>query len=313
MATVEITCSDVFIGTGAGRIYGRFQRPAGLEARVLQILVHGATYSHTYWNFPGFDGRYSYSDFMARAGYATLAIDQLGVGRSDHPPSETVTFHAAALAVEHVVAAVRRGELEQSFEKVLLVGHSMGSLVSLELAARSREIDGLLLSGFSHSLGPDGFTRLTSHVVSALADPVVKDRIPAGDAGYLSVMGGRPIFYDGDADPALIEADEATRSEMSGSLNAGEYMAVPSNAIGVPVLIANGMKDIAFCVQGGGGSTTDCSDAPALLAAERRFFSSAAPLETYVLAGAGHNLNLTWDAQSWYAAALAWCERHFPL
>lgn len=307
-------CSDVSIAVDAGHIYGQWCRPPdGHGSKVLQVLVHGATYSHTYWNFPGFDGRYSYSNYMNRAGYATLAIDQLGVGKSTHPPSDQVTYATAAKAVAQVVSAVRAGALSDSYGKIVVVAHSIGSLVVLSEVAQYGGVDGMLLSGFSHSLGGTGFGKLTASIVPALNDPITQANIPAGDLGYLSVLHGRPVFYQsGDADPALIAADEATHSELSGSLNAADYFAVDASRIRVPVLVANGMNDIAFCSQGGGGSTTDCSSAATFRAAELPFFTAATPLEAYVLPNAGHNLNLTLQSQTWYGVALGWFQTHFP-
>lgn len=52
------------------------------HVKTVQLLTHGATLDHTYWDIaPG----YSYVDVASAAGYATLSYDQLGVGNSDHP------------------------------------------------------------------------------------------------------------------------------------------------------------------------------------------------------------------------------------
>jgi hypothetical protein len=47
-----------------------------------QLLVHGATYNHLYWNFPYGNGYYSYVDAATAAGYATFDIDRIGDGNS---------------------------------------------------------------------------------------------------------------------------------------------------------------------------------------------------------------------------------------
>lgn len=314
---LEPVCSDVAINVDAGKIYGQWCRPVNLlKPKVLQVLVHGGSYDHTYWNFPGFNKRYSYSDYMNRAGYATLAIDQLGVGKSTHPPSTEVTYSASTKAVAQVVASVKAGSLGKSYSQVVLVGHSIGSLLSLGAQASYGSADGVLLSGFTHTLGLGLFERLGAKVVPALQDPVVmvKNAIPAGDLGYVSIVGGRSAFYDaGDADPALVTADENSRSEQSGALNAFEALTVNVSSIKVPVLIANGVLDVAFCAQGKAGATTDCSSAATLKTAEQAFFTSASPLDTYVLPGAGHNLNLTLQAQTWYGGALNWFQSRYPV
>ncbi len=310
-------CSNVSINVDPGKIFGEWCQAVGQsKTKVLQVLVHGGSYDHTYWNFPGFDKRYSYSAYMNRAGYATLAIDQLGVGKSSHPASTEVSYTASTKAVSQVVVAVKGGVLGQSYSKVVLVGHSIGSLLSLGAQGLYGSADGILLSGFTHTLGMGLFERLGAKVVPALQDPIVmaKNAIPAGDTGYVSIIGGRSVFYDaGDADPAVVTADENSRSEQSGSLNAFEALAVNVSGIKTPVFIANGVLDIAFCAQGKAGATTDCSSAVTLKTAEQAFFTSATPLETYVLPGAGHNLNLTLQAQSWYGAALSWFQNRYPV
>src|SRR5262245_39860697 len=52
-------------------ISATLSRPPG-SGGTLQILLHGATYSHVYWDFPFKPERYSYVRAMSRAGYATL-------------------------------------------------------------------------------------------------------------------------------------------------------------------------------------------------------------------------------------------------
>jgi hypothetical protein len=79
------------------------------------------------------------------------------------------------------------------------------------------------------------------------------------------------------------------------------------------VLLANGGLDVAFCLQGGGGSVTNCADADTLYQAEAVFFGAAAKFETYVLPNNGHNINLVRAAPIWYAEALNWFERTAPL
>lgn len=83
----------------ASRIAGTYCAPAGEPASVLQILVPGATYDRSYWDFPGFDGRYSYVAHATRAGQATLAIDPIGVGKSSLPVGWQVSALSAAQAL----------------------------------------------------------------------------------------------------------------------------------------------------------------------------------------------------------------------
>ncbi|HVW45146.1 MAG TPA: alpha/beta fold hydrolase [Amycolatopsis sp.] len=316
------SCRDVMIATtalaplaGDQQVYGRLCEPGGRPATVLQVLVHGGTYSHTYWDFAGFDGKYSYTDVMNRAGYGTLAIDLLGVGNSSHPSSVLLTAEAEARVVHDVVQAARSGRFGTAYGRVVTVGHSIGSVTSVLEAALYHDVDGVAASGFSHSPGPVGLARLAVYARPAQLDPVTRSQVPPLDLGYLSAPGSHAaVFYGaGDADPAVVEADEATRSPLAAGFLATFPTYLPlTSAITAPVLVADGQLDVMFCGQGGGGSLTDCATDDSLRVSEAPFFGQTPDLETFVLPGAGHILNLTRDAPAWYARALGWFESHFP-
>jgi pimeloyl-ACP methyl ester carboxylesterase len=63
---------------------------AGRPPAVL-VLVHGITYGTYYWDFPYQPETYSAVNALNRHGYATLNIDRIGHGRSDHPLSALTT------------------------------------------------------------------------------------------------------------------------------------------------------------------------------------------------------------------------------
>ncbi|WP_409330056.1 alpha/beta hydrolase [Trujillonella humicola] len=307
------------LGPGLPRtevLYGRLCVPAGGPPPVLQVLVHGASYDHDYWDFPGFGGRYSYVRHMLDAGYATLAVDQLGVGRSSHPASALVTQPAAAHALHDVVQAARGGALGAGFEQVVLVGHSFGSLTSWLEAATYGDVDGVLASGASHLIGAGALSVILTRARPAQLDPVTAGSVPPLDPGYLSIPGARAaaFYHLPNADPAVVAQDEATRSEIPAGVGATIPVYVPATlAIDVPVLEVNGVYDLPFCAQGGGGSLTDCSSDGALHASEAPFFAPAAALETVVVPDAGHNLNLQLNADVFFDSAQEWFERRFPV
>ncbi|GAB2964544.1 alpha/beta hydrolase [Amycolatopsis acidiphila] len=316
-------CSDVKVPASLApglpkdqTIYGRLCLPPGHAPDVLQILVHGASYDHTYWDFPGFGGQYSYTRTQNSAGYATLAIDQLGVGRSSHPLSALATQLAGASTVHDVVTAARGGALGPSFDRVALVGHSFGSLTVWLEAATYADVDGVLVSGASHSLGALALAELGPHIRPAQLDPVTAAHVPAADLGYVSIPGARaPIFYYlPNADPAVVAQDEATRSEIPVGVGATIPVYIPATVgIKVPVLEVNGVEDKPFCVQGGGGSLTDCRSDATLHDSEAVFFSPEAHLETTVIPDAGHDLNLQRNARVFFDRATRWFQNHFPL
>lgn len=291
-------------------IGGTYCAPAGKPASVLQILVPGATYDRSYWDFPGFDGRYSYVAQAARAGQATLAIDPIGVGKSSLPVGWQVSAPSAARALHEVVQAARGGFLGSDWAKVVLVGHSFGSLTAMLEAGTYRDVDGLLISGASHAPGPGGIGLIVGAVRPAAQDPVTVPSVPAGDVSYLSVPGVRASAFHapGDSDPRVVAADEASRVAGTVGILATIPVFIPATFdISTPVLVANGGADKVFCAQGGGGSLTDCSDAEALHRSERPFFPKA-DLTTYVLPGAGHSMNLALNSAEFFQRATQWVD-----
>lgn len=303
-------CTEVLIPITADRgaqISGTYCVPDA-PARVLQILVPGATYDRTYWDFPGFDGRYSYVQHATGARLATLAIDPIGVGSSSKPGGVQVSALSAAQAVHEVIGAARAGALGRAWDLVVLVGHSFGSLTSMLEAGTYHDVDGLLVSGASHAPGPGGVATIVGAARPALDDPATAGGIPPGDLGYLSVPGARQAaFYaPGDSDPRVVAADEATRVAGTVGILATIPVFIPTTFdIAVPVLIANGTADKVFCAQGAGGSLTDCSSAAALYGSERPFFPRA-KLETYVLPGSGHSMNMALNGAEFFDRAAQW-------
>jgi len=321
-----IHCRSVKIPTGlaAGAktsytIYGELCTPPGGPRRTIQILVHGGTYSHTYWAFPGFHGKYQYSRVMNRAGYATLAIDLLGVGRSSHPPSGQVTITVEAYAVHVAIQAARHGGIGHRYRHVILVGHSLGTLTNDIEASTYHDEDGFIATGTSHGPGFTGFGSIFAKARPALLDPVTAPQIPTGDLGYLSAPGARPTFYQGGrVNPKVERADENTRQPVAAGYAATllpyllDTSLLNTNRIKVPVLLVNGRKDAVFCKQGGDGASTNCASTAGLKRAEAPYYARSAHLVTDVLADSGHDINLVPNAHRWYDVALRWCRRHVP-
>src|SRR3989442_1819269 len=134
-------------------LHGTLCVPANAR-QVLQVLVPGATYDSTYWDFPFEPETYSYRRAANKAGYATLTIDLLGTGASARPASVAVTGEAQALAIHQVVSFARAGFGAYRFAKTVLVGHSQGSPTAVLEATRFADLDGLVLTGFRHEIGP---------------------------------------------------------------------------------------------------------------------------------------------------------------
>jgi pimeloyl-ACP methyl ester carboxylesterase len=128
-------CKEVTIPVGLQpgqpviyHIWAEFCLPPGRTPTTVQLLVHGGTYNHDYWDFGVIDGiDYSYVNAALAAGYAVLDIDRLGDGQSSHPPSTDLTFTNTIYTLHEVIQALRSGAVGISFPRVMYVGHSFGS------------------------------------------------------------------------------------------------------------------------------------------------------------------------------------------
>ncbi len=289
-------------------VFGVLCSRGAIENKTVQIALHGSTYSHLYWDFPYQPETYSYVRRATAAGYAVLNIDRIGIGQSDHPPAADVTIGANAHVVHQIVQKLRGGDLVvPSFgriqaERVALVGHSLGSVISIAEAATYGDVDGIVLTGVSHTVTA-ALQEIFAVLYPANLDPLFAGRnIPDG---YLTtVPGARGVFYFApSADPLVIAIDEQTReTTTTAELDTAFPALFLSGGIHVPVFVIVGDQDAAFC------DPASCTAAGGLTL-EAGFYPPDACVETSVIAGAGHDLNLHFQAQQAYDDVLEWLDR----
>jgi pimeloyl-ACP methyl ester carboxylesterase len=285
------------------KVHGELCLPVGATPKMVQLLVHGGTYNRQYWDLPNVSTRYSYQRDMADQGFASFAIDLPGSGGSSRPLSALITGIGLASVTHQVIGQLRAGRVAGiRFDRVVLVGHSMGSGVVVEEAATYRDVDGVILTGFSHTMNLLKLTEIfVDGVRPALLDPVLSRR--AGDPGYVTTLPGtRRFFHDpGLVDPDVLAADEATKDEVAATvvpdLVALAFTSPVSRSITAPVLIANGAVDTLFCA-------FTCAGPEALTAAEAPFFTS--PLSTFLLPDSGHSIALARNAPNYRSAVRDW-------
>ncbi|TDW17688.1 alpha/beta hydrolase [Kribbella kalugense] len=306
----QLTCSDVstpisVAGVPDGVIYGRYCRTAAGTGKPLQILVPGVTYTHAYFDLPGFDGRYSYVKFMNDRGYDTLAIDRLGIGRSTRPAlGVAVNAYSNADALHQVVGAVRGGSLGRDYNRIVLTGHSYGTFVSDLTSATYHDVDGVIGTGWFQQPSALGVAGLVSTLWPAAVDPRFLGRIV--DPTYVTTRPGtRGFFYQSsNADPAVIAADDALKD--TASLSETTYLVEVntglSTRIGVPTLRIVGANDRVIC------NPLACTQAGLERAAPALFPAGA---EVYVQPGAGHDVALELNNQLGFQRSLAWLEERF--
>jgi pimeloyl-ACP methyl ester carboxylesterase len=195
-------------------IKGWLTVPERLRSPALQVLVHGGTYSHLYWDWPQQPETYSYVEWAKERGYATLALDCMGTGESDHPPSSDIDIHAQALAVQAAITALRNGREDNRFSHFILVGHSMGCTIA-SLAARLEPVDALVLTGsvpLATGSAANAIIAGDDGAICALRPGREIPGLDYLDEGYVTIDPAyrKPWMYcDAGADPAIVAYDLA--------------------------------------------------------------------------------------------------------
>src|SRR5262245_28038181 len=270
---------------------------------IVHLLIHGATSSHFYWDFPLSPENYSYVRKLTQAGYATFNFDRIGIGQSDHPPAELVTIQANAFVTRQIVQALRDGRLG-TFSKVILVGHSLGSGIAIAEAGQYGDVDGVILTGFLHATGP-GFLNAVTSLYPAQNDPrFAGQNLPDG---YLTTVPGMRsfIYWTPNTDTDVMALEELAKETIT-TVELSTFVPIvlspaSSQAIHVPVLIVIGQYDDLFC------TPPQCPEAQV----EPSYYSPDAQVEVKVIPNAGHALNLQRNAPSVFATVLEWSNRRF--
>lgn len=314
-AAQPVTCVNetvaVVVQLSVRKVSGTYCRGADPAPDAVVVTVPGATYNRAYWDFPYEPETYSFSRAMARTGIATFAIDRLGTGASSPMLSVEVTSSIQADAIHQVIQHVRHeGLAGHAFAKVILAGHSLGSMDSSIEAGTYHDVDGLLITGMTHSYNlmslVTGFTQVLG--------PAPLAGMPGRDPGYLTTYPGhRDFFYQpGAYDPAVVEADEQTKDVVSVGEVDGIVTSVEtpiwSARVTVPVFVVVGQRDIVMC---GGPAGVDCGTDASLATAERSDYPNATCFQAASIPGMGHDLNLVGRAVQYQDVVWEWLREVF--
>jgi pimeloyl-ACP methyl ester carboxylesterase len=203
---------EIFAGTG-----GRDFDPALPTV----IFLHGAGFDHSVWAL--------LARSFAYHGFGVLAPDLPGHGRSGGAPLSSIAALADWTAALIDAAGVRAARL---------VGHSMGSLVALETAARHPEKVTAL--GLIATAAP---MRVSDDLLNAAKtnDHAAVDMISLWGNGYRATLGGSQapgLWMLGGAErllerarPGVLFADLSACNDYRDGLAAAAKVAVPSVVI----------------------------------------------------------------------------------
>jgi len=187
----------------------------------LVVFLHGAGFDHSIWALP--------ARWFAHHGHAVLAPDLPGHGRSAGKPIASIEGLADwTVRLIHAAGATR----------ARLVGHSMGSLISLEAASRHPDTVAeitLIAAGASMKVSPDllGAAEANQHdaidMVSIWGHGF-RASLGGSRAPGLWMLGGGERVLEAAA-PGVLHTDLAACNAYSRALDAAAGLSIPATLI----------------------------------------------------------------------------------
>jgi pimeloyl-ACP methyl ester carboxylesterase len=222
---LSVNGSEAFAATG-GRDFDRSQPTI--------VLLHGAGFDHTAWAL--------HSRWFAHHGYGVLAPDMPGHGRSFGAPLRTIAEMADWTAALLEAAGVA---------KATLVGHSMGSLVALETAARHpAKVSALGLIGTTATMnvGPDLLNAAEAN------DHAAVDMVSIWGLGHDAELGGSlapGLWMHGGAQRVLERCRPGVLFSDLSACNAYQDALAAAAKITIPTTLVLGERDMMTPSRGG--------------------------------------------------------------
>jgi pimeloyl-ACP methyl ester carboxylesterase len=220
------------------------------------VLIHGAGFDHSAWAL--------HSRYFAHHGHSVLVPDLPGHGRSAGPALRTIAEMADWVAALLDAARATRAQL---------IGHSMGSLIALETAARHPQkvsALGLIATAAAMTVGPDLLKAAEANDQAAI------DMVSIWGLGFGAELGGSlapGLWMHGGAQRVLQAcAPGVLFSDLSACNGYADALAAAAK-ITIPTTLVLGERDMMTPAKAG------------------KTLAAAIPnARTVVLRGAGHML-----------------------
>ncbi|KAL9599936.1 MAG: hypothetical protein Q9219_003498 [cf. Caloplaca sp. 3 TL-2023] len=264
------------------------------KLKTVQILTHGIGLEKSYWDIAP---DYSHVDAAAAAGYATLAYNRLGVGRSDHPdPIQVVQSPADVEILHELTQLLRAGKIgSRSFKNVIGVGQSYGSLVQLAQNAKyPQDVDAAVLTSFTSRVQNLPCTISTNHpTIANVNDPSRFGSLPPGYLVHETPISVQlPFFRHPFFDQKIFDAVYAAKDTYTlGQQFTLSSIFGPARAFKGPVDVVVGQHDFPFCL---GQCDVPTDQASATISALYPFRGPGS--SRYIIPDVGHLFNAHYKA-----------------
>jgi pimeloyl-ACP methyl ester carboxylesterase len=267
------------------------------------LYLHGSALGEPSWRFTAVAG-YDTTRELARAGHASVTIDQLGYGASDAPPGFGICGGSMADMAHQVVEQLRAGSYSAQagapprFGRVALIGFSYGGHVAETEAYSFHDVDALAVESWSDHPGAQFAAAVTPGTEECASE---QPKRPGGAPGYrFHFLSPDEHVMLADADPAVAAAlfglHERDPCGIYGSMLQIERNSEFAAAVTVPVLLVYGTRDSLF--------------AHADAESEAADFTGTADLRVRFVSGAGHFIALEREAPAFRRLVASWLDEH---
>ena len=230
-------------------LFGNLCKKQGDWPSKVVFFVHGTTLDSRSFDWQFKHKHYSAVQKFLGAGYATMAVDRLGSGRSTAPASTDVTVTSTVATLHQVVEKLRDGSLGASFDSVYFHGHSQGSVFGWVLGqAYPQDFDAFVIVGAIHDTPPALFgapgSLLETYQLQANLDPAFSDL--GLDPGYITMVDGAQgvLWFGAGSHIHSSDVAETLKSFASfpGAVEAALSLALqnPPPELGIPPLVPCG-------------------------------------------------------------------------
>lgn len=262
--------------------------PPSATPRGMIVALHGGTYDARYYALPG---ELSFLGLAASLGYVAMALDRPGYGASAAVDPSHLTFSAQRDLLATAVSAAWESEGLQT-GGVVLVGHSIGGMLALEVAAGtvSAPVVGVDAAGIGAVWQP-GLRELWTSMISA------EQSITLPAEARNDVMYGPPWAYDAAVQSQSAEqATALPMPELRDVVHWADRIETVAPSVDVPVRIGVPEFDAIW---------DPSSEALDVL---RSLFVNAPVVEIGCVPASGHSINAHHAGRAHHLHSLAFAE-----
>ncbi|CAI6332917.1 unnamed protein product [Periconia digitata] len=290
--------------TDSYELSGTFCEPVvknGDKHHTVLLATHGGGYDRRYWASSFRPDEYNFVQFALECGYSVFYYDRLGTGKSQIVSGYDVQSGNHIELLAKIAQGLRKGKYAtgKAAKKIVLVGHSLGSIFSFGAVTKYPEIaEGLVLTGASLPNSTDVANKFRglnptyqNTLLASSVDPPY-DR----DSAYVS-MGdiyahAGSFFHEPFDIPTIEYAQSITQpTSLLEMLSSGRVSNAPVSYNG-SVMITTGEWDMLAC----GGHCQERFD----YGTQNSTFGNARVRKTYIHPGAGHGVNFARGARVFY-------------